>query len=712
MRITNFSSGELSANLRGRYDLQQYYQGVAKLSNFEVIPTGGIYRRKGTSNCGKLHGDARLIPFIVNRNTSFIFECTPGAIYVWKNGEKMIDITGEQVTLPAPYTSIAQWREVQLAQNYDTLIMVQRDNAPYEIKYDITARNFITGEMEFDFFADVELDDDYNYIDVVEALPPGVDGKYCVYKGKLWKYSGAAQKWEIEGTDPDIDYDLFTKEGKYPGAVAFFNSRLWLASTKQGMQKIWASCAPDTKGNRYNEFTTYKKYVTVNKVIKDPDLHLVTADVRIQDGKTVLYNLSQNLEGKLAKAAAEYYCINEDLLPSGIKVESITATSITLNYVIPSELLDEGAAKRKLFYITLWQSTDGATADDYEYKVVSTNMTTADCSFNFELASDQNDGIAWLAANKYMTAGTEASVWCIPSAVNALNVMAEMNGRYGSDNIQALPVANAIIYFAGGKKGIREYYYSSQEEAFKTNNIAIFAEQMLEESKAVDFDYMNTPYNRLMVTREDGTIASMLYDKTTGVMAWNRIVLGGGGIIRSTAVVNGSSYCDIAYFAVQRGEEFYLEKYDDEAEVYLDAWEPFDIRKEYPDEAIVYNKTRGSFVRYRENAVIEPEFLIDYTDELFIGIEYESYMESLPVLSDDASGKRRIASLLARFNESYLPTVQCVDLPDEEFSAEEEPYSGVLKIAYPGITDRDVTFSIKTSKPYPVKILGIEAQTA
>ena len=59
MTITNFAAGELSQNLKGRVDISQYYAGCQKLKNFEIIPTGGIYRRSGLQRIGKLHGRCR-----------------------------------------------------------------------------------------------------------------------------------------------------------------------------------------------------------------------------------------------------------------------------------------------------------------------------------------------------------------------------------------------------------------------------------------------------------------------------------------------------------------------------------------------------------------------------------------------------------------------------------------------------------------------------
>ena len=74
MLITNFASGELSQNLNGRVDIQPYYQGAATIKNFDIIPTGGIKRRVGTKRIAELDGDARIIPFIMNKDSVYILQ--------------------------------------------------------------------------------------------------------------------------------------------------------------------------------------------------------------------------------------------------------------------------------------------------------------------------------------------------------------------------------------------------------------------------------------------------------------------------------------------------------------------------------------------------------------------------------------------------------------------------------------------------------------
>ena len=708
MLITNFSSGELSPELSGRVDLESYYSGASKIQNWTIIPTGGVKRRVGFEKLLELSGRCRLIPFILDKDNSFIFALTPGTTYIYKDGKPY----AAQESFSNEYENFEQIDEIQYAQNYDTLIFVQRDHAPLEIVYSWLLRTFTASAMLFSFYPDVKLDDDYNYIKVAgtEGLPePDFDGQLCIYNGQLWIHNeGAVQEWEVYGTDPEIDTGLFTTEGKYPGCVAFYNSRLFFASSDKGRQKIWASSAPDTKGTRYNNFSTWQKYVTVSKAVKDADVHIFTASILTKNidksnGTTILTNVTHDFtkNGALKKSAASYYCINSTYVSSGTKVLEITKDTIKID-----EALNIDEDKNAIvFQLSLWQDTEAATADDYEYVVSNTNVTTSDCSFNFELASDQNDAIKWLGTSRYLSAGTESSVWYIPSSVTAINIQSEMNGRYGSDGIQAHAVGSALIYLAQGNKGIREYYYDSSEEAFRTNNIALSAGHLLKESAVKEFDFITNPYNRILLTREDGTIAEMLYDKTNNIMAWSRTVHGSGQI-KSTAIVRGSDDSDIIYCAVLEGDTWTLQRLDPNIPVYLDSFYEWDHEGTIPQNMTLFNASKNE--EWSDSVNLE-----DWKDDtVYVGAVYESVLSSMPVSTQDPTTKKRITGLLVRFLESYMPVLQMKGMNDELFSPESLPYTGVIQITFPGNYDRDVIWTLKQEDARPSCILSINAETA
>lgn len=735
MLITNFASGELSPTLNGRIDIPQYYQGCSRLQNFDIIPTGGIERRVGTKRMLELDGNYRLIPFILDKNNNFIFLLKRDKLLIYQymsNGS----LTKVQEYNELHFTD-NEISEMQYAQNYDTMVFVHRNHKPIILKYNLL-ETFSISEMQFDYYPDVNLDDDYDFIMLPNnSLPNAVatmDGHleftynaygsstptvkkyevdvkkvYCIYNGKLWEYA-AATGWRESGMNGQIDDSLFSAETKYPGCVAFWNNRLYFAASEANRQRVWASAAPDTRETRYNDFNMFQKFVTVNKVVKDADLHVFTCDLHLEEIDTTnntftLRNVSQNFaqSGALSKDIKNYF-VTGNFIPVGTKVISCTETSITIN---TANIGIQSDKNNETVSIQLWRTANSVSADDYEFQVISNDMVTPDCAFYFDIASSENDAIMFLCPNNTMTIGTESSVWSLGSDASASSFNVQMQGRYGSDQMQALSLGSACIYFAQGKKGIREFYYNATNEAFQTNDIAILAKHILAESAAADFDYITNPYNRLLIVRNDGEVAGLLYDKNNGVLGWYRMKHGKGKI-KNTAVIRGYDQWDIMYFIAEKDGNYTLEMLDPGQKVYLDSWRVYAGSSEGYDEnaAVLYNATKDVVCTLSDI----PQGFSDAGDVVYIGYKYESDIISMPVVNNNE--KKRIVALNTRFLNSYMPVMKCTGVADEKFIGTQVPFSGVRKINYPGASDYDVTFELKTDEPKPVNILSVDAVLA
>jgi hypothetical protein len=289
MIITNFASGELSRNLFGRIDLPQYFSGVSHLENFDVIPTGGIERRNGTKRIGVKDQEGgfvnlpegRLIPFIVDRENSYLLYLTEGSIHVIDKGmlinsyytlfydplysvqtyegeeDSLLSITGMKegdvalvakdentgidnrkyqytdskwvsVTDMSVYQDMKEINDVQYAQNYNTMILVHKDYAPIKI-YLNDGQLLIT---PFNIFFNVEKKASYTLSEDESVI---FDENY------------STEQW-------------LKSEGNFPGSVTFFNGRLVFAGTRNKQQRIFASRVNDVEN-----FSTYKIYLSEEK---------------------------------------------------------------------------------------------------------------------------------------------------------------------------------------------------------------------------------------------------------------------------------------------------------------------------------------------------------------------------------------------------------------------------------------------------------------
>jgi hypothetical protein len=819
MLITNFAAGELAETLFGRVDMAQYYSGVSHMENFDVIPTGGISRRHGMKRIRQMEGDGRIIPFILNRDASFLLFLRPGKIQVFRGGELLNTVTSSSA-VPL-YASMDEIHEVQYAQDYNKMVMVHENYAPIQVIF--------TGQSLQCSLFQIE-------ISIKNISSENKYGEYSPETDVIYRSRGYLQK-----------------ENNYPKSVTFFNGRIVFAGTKNNPQRIFISAAD----NIYN-FSTYKKYITEKR-----QYVTVTGKIRYDSEFFELEDPTQAM--KFIGNIMDYIC-DSQFYPKGTRIINITDVTLKLSnkstspsVLTPSEKNDLDAWKaavvnldnnpktinlgptidhssgmtynpkyRVKIYTTKviveqydlnpktrtllvtnedalgidgypwnanpwyspfirdriiptiqnlideeWDNYSLATwenesyrgdyqdlvywlseyiginmvrnfrgvqyvgSPDYIYQTIITKFIedgtlvfmplyteellidrypTPDDGFTFEIASDMSDGIKWIAQNKNLLIGTETGEWVVPAGVNATNVQAVLNGRYGSDRIQATTIGDAMCFFQSGKKSLVEYYIPQQDNNFRANNMAMLSKNMLHESPAFDFDFISAPYTKIFVSREDGTVVCLLYERSTGTFAWGRMTT--RGLIKSVAAVPGLSGYDDVYLIVKRGDGYFLERHSErvrggqggEEAVYLDCYKAWDKdRQGYSGDAVVYDETDNKI--YPTNQLPIPGHA------MWIGYPYESRVRSMPVLANDRMKQNNIKNLYIRFNDSFMPKLRSVSIEEgkermgnTDTIGRPEPYSGVVQVPFPGVWDRDVFFELIHDRPTRCRVLAVNAE--
>ena len=153
---TNFVVGEIDPLLRGRIDLNQYYNGLQKATNVVVQPQGGARRREGLQFISALDPAlaaqaVRLIPFQFNVNDSYMFAVVPGRVYIFKNKQLITDIngSGNDYLAVAAFTA-AIVPALKFAQSADTIIFVQEDMQPLKLVRGATDASWTVSNITFE----------------------------------------------------------------------------------------------------------------------------------------------------------------------------------------------------------------------------------------------------------------------------------------------------------------------------------------------------------------------------------------------------------------------------------------------------------------------------------------------------------------------------------------------------------------------------------
>lgn len=270
----NFSSGELSPKLRGRYDLPIYQGGGQRVQNFIVEPTGPARYREGFKFVQPVYNDedAVLIPFVYNDEQSYIVEFGETYIRVYAEGELLKEagqsITGITQANPGvvtvtshgytngdmvTVTGVTGMTEVNSIRTYivanattHTFTLVDETGAA------IDTTSFTAYSSGGTAKKVVSLTSIYSSSELFEIqVAQNADTMYVCHRNhaprKLTR-SGATT-WTF-GTFARTN-DPFGSSGNYPRAVTFFEQRAWYAGTDNDPQKIWGS-----KGASFDDFTT------------------------------------------------------------------------------------------------------------------------------------------------------------------------------------------------------------------------------------------------------------------------------------------------------------------------------------------------------------------------------------------------------------------------------------------------------------------------
>lgn len=647
MLVTNFAGGEVSKNLYGRIDLPIYQNSVSRLENFDIMQTGGIKRRGGTERIGKLKGYARLIPFIVNNTLSFIFEIGPEYIRIWKNGT-LLTLAGFPVEFsPTPDLPLYQKSDLSEIQYAQT----------YDSLY-LAHRHYKPYVIKW------QGGDTFTF-------------------GSL-NITGNAHKLPFQGSD------------NYPSCVALFQGRLFFASTIREPQKIWAS-----KVFEYENFTYFDTVVSKTTQLKNPDLRVFSA--KAAKDSDVLTELTKDFTD--ITNITDYYVSGHKGIPKDTKVLSVTSDSMKLSKPATVDKEDMVLA------IHLWKNADSPKADDYKDTELINNVTAPNHAFYFEIGSDKNDKIKWITPSKDLIIGTESSEWVMSEGVTAQRIEVQLQSRYGVADFQGSLIGRSVIYIGQGGRSLRDYAYDFQEHTYKSIDLTQAASHLLIESKAVDFDYTNSPVQKIYLSRDDGSACVLLYDKNTGIAAWTKIVLGNGKI-KNIVTVPGLKGFDDVYFEVERKGIFYLEKITEKEKdktIYLDSFSKY-TGETKPDE---YELSSVFIPKEKKIFKLEelPDEYKDFSKEMYIGYEYTSIVESLPVINSADNNKKRIAALLIRFLDSYLPLVSQTETREQTIY-EKEPFSGVVSVPVEGNFNRDVFFKLEMKRPERCEILAVNANLA
>lgn len=132
---TNFTGGEITPKLGARQDIAKWQNSVKVLENGVPLIFGGVTRRNGSRYIAeaKYHDKkVRLLPYVFNRDQSYIIELGDHYFRVYKDGNQ-IQSGGVAVEVETPFDESVLFN-IRYAQGADTLFLTHKDYPPHRIQ--------------------------------------------------------------------------------------------------------------------------------------------------------------------------------------------------------------------------------------------------------------------------------------------------------------------------------------------------------------------------------------------------------------------------------------------------------------------------------------------------------------------------------------------------------------------------------------------------
>ena len=168
------------------------------------------------------------------------------------------------------------------------------------------------------------------------------------------------------------------------------------------------------------------------------------------------------------------------------------------------------------------------------------------------VGSGQQNRIRWVVSKDVLVMGTVGGEHLLGAskddeALTPTNVRARLQTTYGSEDIAAKLVNQAIIFVQRGGKKIREFLYNFEDDAHKADDLTVFASHITG-AGITSMAFQRTPDPILWCVRTDGELALLSYERDQQVFSWCRVFTNTNlagvytkSVIESAAVIYGGT---------------------------------------------------------------------------------------------------------------------------------------------------------------------------
>jgi|TARA_Y100000289_G_scaffold29909_1_gene29618 hypothetical protein len=753
---TAFNSGELSPNMDGRTDLQIYKKGVSHLENFTILPQGGIERRPGTqfiakTNNGNGSAAARLIPFEFSSDVVYIVE-------IGNNYARVFDSAGTSyaVSGTVPYLQ-AEIRDIQFISRFDTLILTHPNHPPQQLQRTSTAPQFAISPI--DFIYPPFLDENTTSTTITPSGTLTVGGSATLTASadlftNTMDDSGKETFIKVrhprEGATKRVTGENKTGSSTSETAldVSFSDWKFETSSSWTGVVKVMRSI---DNGVSFDVFAEFDTTGTANKnfIFNSPLTEGPTTLIRVDYSSIAEVDSSGGMDYQISaetiysEGIMKVTGFTSATVVTGTIVSKIISTDATKDWSLSAFSVDNGFPRTSAFFQNRLFFSGTSAEPGTIYGSVSgdffNNLQGSFGDLAIKRVPNSPEATRFLESKENLFAGTSGSIINVSPAsttdeiVTATNIKTIPENAFGSSTMQGFLAGNAVLYTQKDNFKIRELIFNSQTASFQSNDLNILSDVILEGSDnigVVETFLQKQPNQVFWCVKNDGDIASLLYERNQEVIGWSRLTTNGD--IISGAAVSGTSD-DSIWLCVNRGTT--------DSPIYcVEKFKPVRDLDWFVDSGVTatgtnitsvsgLNHLEGKTVQvvadgnfHSEQTVSSGSITIDKQSSTIIaGLKYDSIMRTLPIEPTLAqrlpnSRVKGLTKAILRFRNtkgakvgefnkqlSNLPVLNTSDITGQPINVE----TGQFKFFIRNDWTNEKILEVKQDLPYPMTVISL-----
>jgi len=510
---TNFTAGELSPSMYGRFDYARYNNGAKTVKNCLPIIQGGLLKRAGSMAIGDNfsvgYGNYRLVPFVLDSNTSYVLMFDGAGVYFYKN--KAVLLSGGSPYYLSGFsinpTALENFKYIQIA---DTLIIV---TGIYNVKYikRISDTNWVTKDFDF-------------------VVPPLIEGEFktsgfcdetlAYSANQITLGSAVFGGWLASDVGRQVRFDdgsLVTITNIVSTTVADVSNIITPITTTYPV-KTWR-LLDSPQASLSIPFATSKSTTCTAAAATfralDVGRYIVTPDAVYQ---ITAYTSSTVVSVRIVETKIS-------------TTDAPAAGAWTLESFVFSG--DYGYPKAVTFFegrlvfggltnlpSTIWASKSG---EQKNFKL----GTTDNDGFSFDLSSGRNEQLVSLVSDKTLLAFTYDSVISLNGGngepLTPTNVQKRVQSSRGCNNLAPIFADNSLVFVQRNDKKIVNIKYDASSYGYFDTEITIICNHLLDNNTViVDMAFSQEPYSVIYFVLSDGSMITCTYYQQEQIIAFAR----------------------------------------------------------------------------------------------------------------------------------------------------------------------------------------------